>query len=131
MKRTCPICGSEKIIVTVQYRKMPLIRILKIICIIALIATVVFNMAEIIQYNNLDKSSQIATITYIPIDITSPSQNPSGYAGGGNPTGILLGIFLFILLILESVQQWFESKTRIYYACEDCNHSWFQQEELN
>ena len=124
--KKCPKCGSEDIVITIQYRKSLLLRLLKFACIIVIFITIISNMAEIIQDSAFENSESIYTITtQIQLsDKVTPDNIPDGR---NNPIsaadGLLLG-FTILFIFLEIMQQWIESKKCICCVCKDCKEIW-------
>lgn len=135
---TCKNCHSENVVITIQYHKSTICRVLKFICIIGLLLTVILNMAEVIQYDDLGNKLQTPENTYTiqnvceditPINSTINNQ-PSGYVKV-NPTGFIILALILVLTLIEFTQQYFESKMRIYYYCKDCGEIWHENEPTN
>ena len=120
----CEKCNSTDVIISVQYCKSTVCRILKFICLIAILITAVSNMAAIIQYDEIGKNlqTQDSIILMIPIEYT-PDTIPDGIVET-NPTGIIISILAIVAIIIDVIQQWIESKPRIYYFCKSCGEIW-------
>ena len=121
----CEKCNSTDVIISVQYCKSTVCRILKFICLIAILITAVLNMAAIIQYDEIGKNlqAQDTTITIQAIANTYTSK-PAGVVPT-NPTGIIILFLAIAAIIIDSIQQWIESKPRVYYYCKTCGEIWF------
>ncbi len=127
----CPECNCEDIAITVQYRKSTLFRILKFFCIIAIFVTIISNMAEIIQLNELEQTTYIPSVSTQIMSVTvTPDNTPAGYASPITPTICFLIVFTIALIFCEIMQQWIESKKRVYYVCKQCNKIWFTQDTI-
>ena len=129
-KVKCPKCESENLAVTVQYKKATLWRILKFLSIIALLFTVILNMAEVIEYYELDKKAQTTLETVgmiVPTGMTGPS-TPLGVADTYKAAPLICW-FLIQTMCFGLIQIYVESKPRIFYVCKDCNECWYKHEE--
>lgn len=125
----CPKCNCEDIAISVGYRKSTIYRILRFLIIVAIFATIVLNMAEVIRYNELEKFSNMSSYMQATFTSYNPDNIPDGYYGL-NPTGpILLGLTTALILV-EIVRIIIESKKRIYYVCKQCNEIWDIEEEI-
>ena len=124
----CPKCNCEDIAISVGYRKSTIYRILRFLIIVAIFATIVLNMAEVIQFDELEKTAQTS---YIYTISTSENllQGPAGYTVI-NPTGPILFGLTAALILVEIVRIIIESKKRIYYVCKQCNEIWDIEEEI-
>ena len=128
----CPSCGCDDTAITVQYRKSTIIRILKFIFIIAIFLTVVLNMAEVVQYNELGNNSALSVVTtQITIsDKTSPDNIPDGYVTI-NPTGPIILALTVALVFCEFLLQYIESKKCICCVCKKCGKIWHINENID
>ena len=126
----CPKCNCEDIAITVQYHKSTICRIIKFFLLLAIFATIILNMAEVIQFNEFDKVSQTASMSaqIKPIQY-NPDNTPDGYVGL-NPTGPTLLAFTTALIFCEIIKQWLESKKCIYCVCKQCNKIWIANDIL-
>ena len=121
----CPKCNCEDIAITVQYRKSTICHLIKFFLIIAIFATIILNMAEVIQFDELDK---VAKMSYIATT-TNTLQGPAGYTII-NPTGPILSGLTIALIFCEIIKICIERKKRIYYVCKQCKEIWYEQDEL-
>lgn len=124
--KKCPKCGSEDIVITIQYRKSLLLRLLKFACIIALFAIIISNMAEIIDNSAWNNNSNTCIET--SMQLCSDKVTPDNIPDGRNQlitdvSGLLLG-FSILFVFLEIMQQWVESKKYICCVCKDCKEMW-------
>lgn len=125
---SCPNCNNEDITITIQYKKSLLIRFLKFACIILLVFTVITNMKEIMQFNfyanNTNTNQSIITTS-----ILLTAQQPIGTIF--NPTGPIIMSQIIGWIFFEILQQYVETKPRIYYICKKCGKIWHEDEEIN
>ena len=125
---SCPNCNNEDIAITIQYKKSLLIRFLKFACIILLVFTVITNMKEIMQFNfyanNTNTNQSIITTS-----ILLTAQQPIGIIF--NPTGPIIMSQIIGWIFFEILQQYVETKPRIYYICKKCGKIWHEDEEIN
>ena len=136
MDKKCKKCGSENIIITVQYRKCVWLRLLKFAFLVAIFLVTLMNMAEVIQFDEIGKDLSLPDTTYTTINyinVVDNQQSGASYPAGvakQNPTGFIIFWLVFVWIIIEIFQQWVESKTRIYYACKECGEIWYEQENI-
>ena len=58
----CPKCKSQNVVSSVTYRKAPVIRVFKFICIAIFLIAVVYNIYDFIALSGSNQSSAIAGI---------------------------------------------------------------------
>ena len=122
----CPFCGCTDIAISVQYRKSTIFRALKFAFIIALLLTIIFNMAEILEYYELDKTNQAqAAATLIQ---QASSNEPSGVVKSSYIAAPLIIVFIIGLVACELALLFEERKTRVYFICKDCYHHWYEND---
>lgn len=122
--KKCSTCGCENLAVTVQYRKTIFFRILKFLCLIAIFATIILNIKEIMQYDEFTYNANLVVTTQIQIsDKVTPDKIPDGQATIDSTGIILLGLTI-ALIFCEIMKQWIESKKCIYYVCKGCDKIW-------
>lgn len=125
-KIKCPKCGGHDIVLTVQYRRCSILRIINALLIITIFLITIFNMAEIILYEALNEATQNIKQTSIPLFMTT-----GGYFTTADTytAGPLIVIFIIVLAIGEISQHWIERKPRLYYICKDCKKIWYELED--
>lgn len=129
-KIKCPKCKNENLAITVQYKKATLWRILKFLSIIALLFTVILNMAEVIEYCKLDKNTQtvLETVSVIIPTSTTGSNQPFAVADTYKAMPLIC-LFLLMTTVFGIIEIYIEAKPRIFYVCKDCNECWYKHEE--
>ena len=115
----CPNCKSENVVSTVTYRKAPVIRVFKFICIAIFLIAVAYNIYDFIALSAPNQSSAIAGIT----GAGRPS-NTIVIQDNTTANTVVAGISIIFAIFFEIAQQYYESKACILYLCKDCDHTW-------
>ena len=127
----CPECGCEDIAISVTYRKSTLCRVIRFIILICLCYTIIFNMAEIITFQELNSTPSVSiAATQIELAMVTEDNIPGGTFQPITPTiGVLLSLTI-ALIFFEILRFWIESKARIYYVCKSCGKFWHENQPI-
>lgn len=111
-KTVCPICGKEDLVITTQYRKTRLFRVLTYICVVvAAIMLVAFLYQPLYEFILIAKGTNSSNpeVTEIPFS---------------------LGFFVVAAIlsaIFYGIQQHLEKQIIAVYTCKTCGHTWIKE----
>lgn len=130
----CPECKNDEILISTQYQKAPLWRILKFSCLIIaiiLLACVFYYAILDVQTANSAQIEQSAfQFTAGVIDNqTNAGETPSGIVRETLPPSAFGWFIIFLILATTfyGIQTYKERKIITVYTCKKCGNTWVEK----
>ena len=131
---TCPKCQNDEILISTQYQKAPLWKILKFSCLIIAVILLACVFYEAIVKNQTVNSAQIEQSAFqfaagVIDNQTTAGETPSGIVRETLPPSAFGWFIIFLILatIFYGIQTYKERKIIAAYTCKKCGNTWIEK----
>lgn len=130
----CPECKNDDTLISTQYQKAPLWRILKFSCLIIAIILLACVFYEVIVDVQTANSAQIKQSAFqftagVIDNQTNAGETPSAIARGSLPPATFGWFIIFLILatIFYGIQTYKERQIIAVYTCKKCGNTWIKK----